>query len=73
LWNPFNPQSALTGCNSDRGVGLMEKPDPQVDEGRKNACKGPGRRSRKAAPIESSEQEREPAGDERKASCPAAA
>jgi hypothetical protein len=73
LWNPFNPQSALTGCNSDRGVGLMEKPDPQVDEGRKVACKGPGRRSRKAALITSPKQEGKPAGDERKVSCPAAA
>jgi len=71
LWNPFHPQIALTGCNSDRGVGLMEKPTPQIDEGREIAWKGPGRRSRKAAPVQSPEQERNPAGEERRASCPA--
>jgi hypothetical protein len=51
----------------------MEKPDPQVDEGRKIAWEGPGRRSRKAVPIASPNRKDDPAGDERNASCPAAA
>jgi hypothetical protein len=58
--DPRNPQSALTGCNSDRDVGLLGRPTPQIDEGPEVTCKRPGRRFRKEAPAASPGTERTP-------------
>jgi len=49
-WTPFHPRSALTGCDSDRDVGLTDKPASQADDGRLSARSGTGRWSRKALP-----------------------
>jgi hypothetical protein len=65
---PLNPQFALTGCNSDRDVGLLRKSAPRIDEGRGIACEGSGRSRRKAAADGNPEQEGNPAGETRRVS-----
>jgi hypothetical protein len=50
-------KSALTGCNSDRGVGLMDEPAPRIVEGPEIACDGLGWCSRKAVSTAFPEQD----------------
>jgi len=71
--DPRNPQSALTGCNSDRDVGLTGKPAPQIDEGPEIAREGPGWRPRKGKSAGHPEREGFQAGEARRVSCPIAA
>jgi len=70
LWPPFDPQAALTGCNSDRDAGLTEGPDPRADDGRITGRRGSGRQGRKAVPNGHPNRKANPAGGRRRVSLP---